>query len=80
MLELNSNLGIMRASVIARVMIISDVSSYELNPQTPQATVCCYVGAAALVHFRSGRLGPQARGFNFSRNEDRSQNASTLDG
>ena len=34
-----------------------------LNPQTPQATVCCYVAAAALVHFRLGRPGPPARGF-----------------
>ena len=34
-----------------------------LNPQNPQATVSCYVGAAALVHFRPGRPGPPARGF-----------------
>ena len=34
-----------------------------LQPQTPQATVCCNVGAAALVHFRLGRPGPPARSF-----------------
>ena len=35
----------------------------DLKPQTPQATVCCCVGAAALVPFRLGRPGPPARGF-----------------
>ena len=33
-----------------------------LNSQSPQATVCCYVGAAALVHFRPGRPCLPARG------------------
>ena len=36
----------------------------HLNPQSPQATVCCYVSAAALVHFRPGGLGLPNRGFN----------------
>ena len=31
---------------------------------SPQATVCCYVGAAAVVHFRPGRPGLLDRGFN----------------
>ena len=35
----------------------------NLKPETPQATICCYAGAAALVHFRLGRPGPPARGF-----------------
>ena len=29
----------------------------RLTPQSPQATVCCYVGASAAVHFRPGRPG-----------------------
>ena len=33
------------------------------KPPNPQATVCCYVGAAALVHFRPGRPGLPAWGF-----------------
>ena len=36
----------------------------SLKPQSPQATVCCNVGAAALVHVRPGRPGLPARGFN----------------
>ena len=36
----------------------------DLSPQTPQTTDCCYVGAAALVHFRLGRPSPPAGGFN----------------
>ena len=32
----------------------------DLSPQTPQTTDCCYVGAAALVHFRLGRPSPPA--------------------
>ena len=27
---------------------------FHLKPQSPQATVCCKVGAAALVHLRPG--------------------------
>ena len=41
-------------------------SSLYLNPQSPQATVCCYVGAAALVHFRPGGPGLPDRGFKSS--------------
>ena len=36
---------------------------YDLNPQFPQATVCCYVGATALVHLRPGGPGLPNRGF-----------------
>ena len=31
--------------------------------ESQQATICCYVGAAAMVHFRLGRPGPPAKGF-----------------
>ena len=34
-----------------------------LKPQSPQATVCCKVGAAALVHLRPGGPGLPNRGF-----------------
>ena len=35
----------------------------SLKPQSPQATVCCKVGAAALVHLRPGGPGLPNRGF-----------------
>ena len=35
----------------------------SLKPQSPQATVCCKVGAATLVHLRPGGLGLPNRGF-----------------
>ena len=42
-----------------------DPETLVLNPQSLQATVCCYVGAAALVHLRPGGPGLPNRGFNY---------------
>ena len=35
----------------------------NLNLQSTQVTICCYVGAAALVHLRPGGPGLPNRGF-----------------
>ena len=42
---------------------IVHISNGSLNPQSPQAIICLYVGAAALVHFRPGGPGLPNRGF-----------------
>ena len=39
------------------------IKGTSLNPQSPQASVCCHIGAAALVHFRPGEPGLPSRGF-----------------
>ena len=36
---------------------------HGVNPQSPEATVCCSVGAAALVHLRPGGPGLPNWGF-----------------
>ena len=40
-----------------------DYLVYVLKPQSPQATVCCKAGAAALVHLRPGGPGLPNTGF-----------------
>ena len=46
---------------------VSRTEIANLKPQSPQATVCCKVGAAALVHLRPGGPGLPNRGFKCSR-------------
>ena len=44
------------------ILFIVNLSLW-FKPQSPQATVCYYVGAAALVLFRPGRTGLPDRVF-----------------
>ena len=49
--------------ILTLAIVILWVYEKKVKPLSPQATVCCYVGAAVLVYFRPGWPGLPNRGF-----------------